>query len=110
MIKRVLTLTMLLALVQTSHASGDPVAGRDKAAQVCVSCHGSDGNGNGDQNNPRLAGQHRDYLEQALHSYRDGTRENAIMQGFAQTLSDEDIANLAAYYAEQQGLSDLSDE
>jgi cytochrome c553 len=76
--------------------SGTPPA----AAQVCASCHGPDGVGIL-PDYPTLAGQHRDYLEQALHAYRKGTRKNAIMNGFAATLKDEDIKALAAWFSGQ---------
>ena len=94
----------------TSHVStaGDPEAGKTKA-QTCQACHGPDGNGTGDEQYPRLAGQHADYLAKALHDYKSGERENPIMKGFAATLSDEDIDDLAAWFSSQEGpLTDLS--
>jgi cytochrome c553 len=71
------------------------------AAQICVACHGSDGVGILPEY-PTLSGQHRDYLEHALLSYRRGTRKNAIMQGFAAQLKDEDIRALSVYFAQQK--------
>ncbi len=82
-------------------ASGDPEAGQEKSA-TCAACHGADGNST-IETNPVLAGQYASYLEQALRSYRDGSRQNAIMAGFASQLSDQDIADLAAWFASQQG-------
>lgn len=79
--------------------AGDPVAGKAKAEQVCVTCHGLDGVGI-DSTYPVLAGQYADYLEKALKDYRSGARKNAIMAGFSATLTDEDIANVAAYYSQ----------
>ena len=67
----------------------------------CAACHGVDGN-SVDANNPRLAGQWRDYLAKALRDYKSGARNNGIMSGFAKGLSDKDIENLAAYYAAQK--------
>lgn len=88
----------LLALAATpSSASGDPARGKTKVA-TCVACHGQDGNAV-DPQYPRLAGQYADYLAQALHEYKDGRRNNAIMKGFAATLSDEDIDDVSAYFA-----------
>ena len=58
--------------------------------------------------NPRLAGQYADYLEMALKEYRSGKRPNPVMAGMAAALSDEDIADLAAYFASQEGLDILS--
>ncbi|PKL95147.1 MAG: cytochrome C [Gammaproteobacteria bacterium HGW-Gammaproteobacteria-8] len=86
---------------------GDYRRGLEKS-QVCQSCHGQTGNESLLPSYPRLAGQHQDYLAQALRSYRDGTRNNAVMAGFAAALSDQDIADLAAWYARQDGLRNLS--
>jgi len=96
-----LTLSSTVAL-----AAGDPVAGEQKS-QVCQACHGADGRGT-NPSYPILAGQHESYLSHALRAYRDGARENAVMAGMAANLSDQDIEDLAAYYAAMQGLQDLS--
>ena len=86
-----------LALTATqSFAAGDPARGKTKVA-TCVACHGQDGNAV-DPQYPRLAGQYSDYLAQALHEYKDGRRDNAIMKGFAATLSDQDIDDISAYF------------
>lgn len=88
--------------------AADIEAGKAKSV-VCQACHGPDGNGIGDPQYPNLAGQYADYIAKALHDYKSGKRKNAIMAGFATTLSDEDINNLAAYFASQTGpLDDLS--
>lgn len=87
---------------------GDAEAGKTKSA-TCQACHGPDGNGTGDGQYPRIAGQYADYLAKALHDYKAGTRNNPIMQGFAATLSEEDIADLSAFFSSQEGpLTDLS--
>jgi cytochrome c553 len=83
--------------------AGDIAQGKAKADQVCASCHGKDGNTTIDPSYPKLAGQYRDYLERALLDYKSGQRKNAIMAGFAQGLSRDDIRNLAAYYASLPG-------
>lgn len=98
-----LTLTVLLASPLAATAAADVAAGKEKAAQMCASCHGADGNST-DPQYPRLAGQHASYIERALTDYRAGARKNPIMAGFAGGLTDEDIANLAAYFASQAGL------
>lgn len=67
-------------------------------AKVCSSCHGADGNP-ADGQYPRLAGQYNEYLQQILHEYQDGRRNNPIMKGMAAGLSDKDIANMAQYYS-----------
>ncbi len=70
------------------------------AAATCVACHGSDGVGL-TADYPTLAGQHADYLEQALKAYRKGARQNAIMNPMVASLKDEDIRALAEYFAGQ---------
>ena len=95
-----------LALACSGSAlAGDAAAGETKSQQ-CASCHGADGKAISDQF-PNLAGQYEDYLRQSLAQYRSGARANAIMAAFATNLSDEDIADLAAFYAAQKGLGIL---
>lgn len=91
-----------------AQGAGDPEAGKQKSV-VCQACHGTDGNGIGDGQYPLLAGQYADYLLFALRSYKVGTRQNAIMSGFVSTLSEQDMEDLAAFYASQKGpLRDIS--
>jgi len=78
---------------------GDVEAGRSKS-QACVACHGEVGAADNPAF-PMLAGQHADYLVYALEAYRSGDRNNAIMNGQAAALSDEDIGDLAAYFSSQ---------
>lgn len=94
----ILIATLVLFLGACS--SPDPKLGQQKAV-VCQGCHGPDGNST-DPQFPRLAGQHEDYLVRALTDYKSGARRNAIMSGFAGSLTDADIANLAAYFAHQK--------
>jgi len=82
-------------------ASGSVSAGQEKSA-TCAACHGAQGESAGPQW-PILAGQYSSYLEHSLKAYRSGSRQNAIMQGFAGQLSDQDIEDLAAYFAAQTG-------
>ena len=84
-------------------SAADLVAGAAKAKEVCSACHGVDGNST-DANNPRLAGQHPDYIAKALRDYKSGDRNNAIMKGFAATLSKKDIENVSAYFAAQKSV------
>lgn len=99
-------LAFALAFSSTAAATGNVDAGKTKSAP-CAACHGVDGNST-DPQYPRLAGQYRDYLEQSLKEYRLGKRQNAIMAGFAKSLSDQDIADLAVYFANLPGkLDDL---
>ena len=98
-----LALSSTLAMAAGSEATATYVgnAGQGKAkSATCVACHGADGN-SAAADYPKLAGQHATYLASTLTAYRDGSRANAIMAGMAATLSDEDIIDLAAYYATQ---------
>lgn len=79
---------------------GDSEAGRLVANQVCAVCHGTDGNSPLSAN-PNLAGQHAEYLYKQLVEFKSGARANAIMAGMVANLSDDDMRNLAAYYAAQ---------
>ncbi len=97
---------LLLSLPSPALAA-DPEAGQEKATALCIACHGEDGNSPLPEN-PRLAGQYSDYLELTLREYRAGIRTNPIMMGMAASLTDEDIANLAAWYSSQTGLTVLS--
>jgi len=81
-------------------AAADLAAGKAKATEVCAACHGADGN-SAAADFPKIGGQYADYLAKALRDYKSGRRKNAIMAGFAQALSKQDVLNLAAYYASQ---------
>jgi len=72
-------------------------------ANACVGCHGPDGNSLV-PTFPKIAGQYQDYLLHALKSYKNGNRNNAIMNGIASTLSDEQMVILSKYYASQVGM------
>ncbi len=90
-------LVLSLSTFAAPALAGDPEAGEAISA-TCSACHGPDGLGTMAMY-PIIAGQYEDYLVHALTAYRDGQRKNAIMAGLAAPLSDEDIENLAAYYA-----------
>lgn len=79
----------------------DLAKGAEKFTAVCASCHGADGN-SGSPENPKLAGQHPEYLVKQLAEFKAGKRKNAIMQGFAATLSDDDMRNIAYWAAGQK--------
>lgn len=100
---RAILMTLALLSAAQAQAKGNPAAGAKKA-ETCHACHGKDGNGAEPAvaAYPKLGGQYRDYLVHALESYRNGTRVNAVMQGFAGTLSDQDIEDLAAYFSAQK--------
>jgi cytochrome c553 len=70
-------------------------------AQVCAACHAADGT-RGIPTNPILQGQHPEYLVKQLTEFKAGKRQNPIMQGMAASLSEEDMRNVAAFYASKQ--------
>ena len=92
---------------QQGGAKVDPAQGQKIASEVCAACHGADGN-SGTPANPKIAGQHADYLVKQLHNFKtkpgakQAERANAVMAGFAAGLSDADIRNLAAYFSVQK--------
>lgn len=81
-------------------AAGDASAGKEKSS-TCVACHGADGN-SANPEWPKLAGQHPDYLVKQLKEFKAGERENQTMAPMAAPLSEQDMQDLAAYYAAQQ--------
>lgn len=104
------------AKADAAHASssaglphGDAAAGKALAAnkgasgQACVDCHGADGNAPIDATYPKLGGQYADYLGHSLQAYRSGARGGSpttdLMASQAKELSDQQIADLAAYFA-----------
>ncbi len=81
--------------------TGRAVGTAPKAGQTCVACHGPDGIGLLPEY-PNLAGQHEDYIRQALRAYKSGARKNPIMSGMAAPLTEQDIQELAKYYSSQR--------
>ena len=77
---------------------------------ACVDCHGAEGNAPTDKTYPKLGGQYSDYIEHALLAYRKGDRDNALMSPQAKELTDQQIADLGAYFHSTQAhLYDLHD-
>ena len=105
MIRKSIVLLLLITAPVALQAKGNAAAGQEKA-KVCEACHGLTGE-SVDPIYPNLAGQYKNYLKQALSDYRSGSRTNAIMAGFAKTLSNQDIEDLSAWFSEQEGLKDL---
>ncbi|MEO7852464.1 MAG: c-type cytochrome [Rubrivivax sp.] len=79
-------------------AKADPAKGEAIATQVCSACH-TINDSRGTPANPILQHQHPEYLAKQLADFKAGVRDNAIMKGFASTLSAEDMKNVAAFYA-----------
>jgi cytochrome c553 len=80
-------------------ADGDAAAGKTKAA-ACGACHGVDGNSASGQF-PKLAGQNASYIVEQLSDFKSGKRANPIMAPMAKGLSDQDMQDVAAYFASQ---------
>ncbi len=92
-------------------AAGEKLATTKQEAtgQACVDCHGAGGNAPIDPSYPKLGGQYHDYLSHSLQMYRDGERSHALMASQAKELTDQQIADLAAYFGSQPSeLVDLS--
>ena len=98
--KLLVSLLLTLGLTGLAHAAGDAAAGQAKAA-VCGACHGADGNSPA-PNFPKLAGQGERYLLKQMHDIKDGKRTVLEMTGLLTNLSDQDLADIAAYFASQK--------
>ena len=83
-------------------------AGQSKSI-TCHACHGPEGMST-QPIYPKLAGQHQNYLSKALHDFRDGSRPNPIMSGFAASLSEADIEDITTWYARQDSLTEIQDK
>lgn len=79
---------------------GDPAKGRTLAQEACAACHGEDGN-SASAGFPKLAAQHAEYLLREMKDYREGRRKSDVMAPMLASLSEDDLANVAAYYAKQ---------
>jgi cbb3-type cytochrome c oxidase subunit III len=101
-----LALVAAPAAAQPKTAKVDLAKGQQIASTVCAACHGADGNSTGPAN-PKLAGQHAEYLFKQLQNFKvkagakEAERANPVMAGFAAQLSEEDMRNVAAYFAAQ---------
>ncbi|HWH81672.1 MAG TPA: c-type cytochrome [Burkholderiaceae bacterium] len=82
-------------------AKADPAKGQVTSTNVCAACHTSDGS-RGSPANPILQGQHPEYLVKQLKEFKAGARQNAVMSGMAAPLSEDDMKNVAAFYAGKQ--------
>ena len=79
----------------------DLAKGQATSTAICSACHTADGS-RGSPANPILQGQHPEYLAKQLAEFKSGRRDNAIMKGFAATLSEDDVKNVAAFYSGKQ--------
>ncbi len=95
------TLSIALTFsVNLAQAAGNADEGKAKSL-VCAGCHGADGNSAVNPLWPKLAGQHPQYIEKQLKDFKKGDRTNDLMRPMAMGLTDQDMANLAAYYSSQ---------
>jgi cytochrome c553 len=112
--KLIVSLLLTVGISGMAHAAGEAVqpgdakAGQAKAA-VCGACHGPDGNSMA-PNFPKLAGQGERYLTKQLHDIKSGKRTVLEMTGLLTNLSDQDLADIAAYFASQKGSVGAADE
>lgn len=86
-----------------ANANGGDAANGKNLAAACMACHNDDTNDGAA--NPRLAGQHANYLEKAMQEYQSGARKNALMQSMLQGLSNDEIKDIAAYFTSLKGLT-----
>lgn len=104
---RLLGLTLSAALALSFASSAMAVEGNAKAAleknAMCIGCHGIPGykaSFPSVYRVPYIGGQNAAYIESALNAYKKGDRKHPTMRGVAESLSDQDIADLAAYYSQ----------
>src|SRR5690554_1447474 len=97
--KKLMLTALLCVLTPFAMAAGDAKAGKSKAA-VCAACHAADGNSLV-PNFPRIAGQHPSYAVKQLKDIKSGLRAVPEMTPFVMNMSEEDMADIAAYYASQ---------
>lgn len=97
--KTAIAAALLLGAISAAHAAGDAAAGKTKSV-VCAACHGADGN-SANPIWPKLAGQYPGYLAKQLAEFKSGDRKDPTMAPMATPLSDQDMADLSAYFAGQ---------
>ncbi|TCK03483.1 c-type cytochrome [Marinobacterium mangrovicola] len=97
--KILISLLVSLGITGVAHAAGDAAAGQQKVA-VCAACHGADGNSPA-PNFPKLAGQNENYLLKQLNDIKGGARTVVEMTGMLDAMSEQDLADIAAYFASQ---------
>ena len=97
-----LAFTLFLVGVSPTQAAGDAAAGETLYSSMgCMGCHGAAGNSAMPDMFPNLSGLEETYLDEQLKAFKSGERQNATMQPMAGSLSEADIANLAAYLSAQ---------
>ena len=112
-IRKIMTFSLILGLCitifgKTAFGAGNAEAGKSKAA-VCTACHGPDGNSTV-PDFPKIAGQIPGYVAEQLAAYKSGKRANAIMAGLVLSMSEQDLLDIDAYYAQFEGSKASIDE
>lgn len=99
--KQAIMFTSIFLFIFCSHShAGDITSGKEKS-KACTACHGVDGN-SVNPIWPKLAGQHAEYIFKQLKDFHSGVRKNVQMSSLAATLNEEDMQDLAAYFASQK--------
>jgi cytochrome c553 len=109
-VSRYLAAALAVALASVAlpaRAAGDAAAGQARAV-TCAACHGVDGNSLNPEW-PSLAGQHESYVVRQLQAFKSGARQNVLMSGQAMALSDQDMADIAAWFAGQKPAAKTAD-
>jgi len=99
--KLLISLLVTIGITGVAHAAGDAAKGKGMTA-MCAACHGADGN-SAIANFPKLAGQNEKYLVKQLQDIKSGKRTVVEMTGLLNNLSDQDLADIAAFYAKKKG-------
>lgn len=108
--KSLLALFGLTVGLNATAIAADLKAGEETAGAICAGCHMPDGNSVVDMF-PKLAGQHAQYLTKQLKDYKSGARTDDTMTGMAATLAtDDDIANVAAFFASKESAVAIADD
>lgn len=106
-INSVLLFLSIVSLFTSAMANGDAAAGKQKSA-ICAACHGADGNSTNPEW-PKLAGQSEQYLIKQLKDFKQQKRVNPLMAGPIAGLSEQDMEDLAAYFASQKAIPGSAD-
>lgn len=97
------SLLIIAAAALPLAASAESAVAKPEKVATCAACHGETGQ-SASPMYPNLGGQYANYIEQALHAYKSGKRKNAIMNGQAANLSDQDIKELALWFSSQKAV------
>jgi cytochrome c553 len=105
MIRTLVLATLLTAsfnvAAEGNRSKADPEKGKVIAEEICVACHGADGT-SPLANFPHIAGQNPEYIEKQIVNFKKGLREDPTMTAMAASVPDEEVANVAAWFAQQQ--------